>query len=109
MVADIVRQIVSHQDDIEIVGSLPDVDGVESVAERTDVDLVITTYRRRQSDLRRFDRLLASRPRMRVLAIEDDSRTACMYALLPQTTQLGPLSPRTLLDFIRASEPAWGA
>jgi hypothetical protein len=110
IVADIVRQTVSRHDDIEIVASLPDVDGLESVVETAEVDLVITAYRPHQSELRRFDRALAARPGLRVLAIGNEGRTACMYTLLPETTQLGPLSPGTLIEFIRASarsQSAW--
>jgi hypothetical protein len=103
IVADIVRQTVSQHEDIEIVASLPDANGLESVTETADVDLVITAYRPNQSDLGRFDRALAAKPGLRVLAIEGEGRTACMYTLLPHTRQLGPLSPRTLIGFIRAS------
>lgn len=110
MVADIVRQVVSQQDDIEVVASLHEMDEVESVAETAEVDLVITAYPPNEAELRRFDRLLSTRPGLRVLAIEDDGRTACMYALRPQTTQLGPLSPKTLIEFIRScarNDPGW--
>ena len=110
MGADIVRQTVSQHDDIEIVASLPDESRLESVAEMAEVDLVITAYRPHESELRRFDRALVARPGLRVLAIANEGRTACMYTLLPQTTELGPLSPETLIEFIRASarsQPAW--
>ena len=110
MVADIVREVVSQEDDVKIVASLQDIGQVESTAETAEVDLVITAYPPNQSELRRFDRSLAARPGLRVLAIEDDGRSACMYTLLPRTTELGPLSPKTLIEFIRASvrtDPAW--
>jgi hypothetical protein len=46
------------------------------------------------------DRLLAAKPGLRALAVQDQGRTAVMYRLVPQTTQLGPLSPDTLVEFI---------
>ena len=101
--ADIVRQVVSQQKDVEIVASLEDVDDVELFARIENVDLVITAYPSCKSGLSRFNPALATKPGLRVLAIEDDGRTACMYTLLPHTTQLGPLSPKSLLQFIRAS------
>ena len=110
IVADIVRQTVSQHDDIEIVDSLQDVRRLESAARKRDVDLVITAYRPHESDLRRFDRALVARPGLRVLAIEDDGRTACIYTLWPRTIQLGPLSPQRLIEFIReatSSHVAW--
>jgi DNA-binding NarL/FixJ family response regulator len=103
IVADIVRQVVSQEDDVEIIASLQNSNDVESDVQRAGADVVITTYPSNQSELRRFDRALAARPGLRVLAIEDDGRTACMYTLLPQITQLGPLSPKTLIEFIRTS------
>jgi DNA-binding NarL/FixJ family response regulator len=106
MVADIVRQVVSQQDDVEIIASLQNINDVESDIQRAGVDVVITAYPSNQVELRRFDQALAARPRLRVLAIEDDGRTACMYTLLPQITQLGPLSPETLIEFIRAPVPS---
>jgi DNA-binding NarL/FixJ family response regulator len=106
MVADIVREVASQQDDVEIIASLQNIDDVESVAQRADVDVVITAYAPNQSELRRYDRALAARPGLRVLAIEDDGRTAFMYSLQPQMTQLGPLSPKTLIEFIRAAAPS---
>jgi response regulator of citrate/malate metabolism len=102
MVADIVREVVSQEDDVEIIASLQNIDDVESVAQRAEADLVITVYPPNKSELRRLDRALTARPGLRVLAIEDDGRAAFMYTLLPQTTQLGPLSPNTLIGFIRA-------
>jgi DNA-binding NarL/FixJ family response regulator len=110
MVADIVRRVLSQENDVEVVASLEGIDGWQLVSETQEVDLVITAYRPSETELRRFDRALASRPGLRVLAIEGDGRTACMYALRPYTTQLGPLSPETLIEFVRASarsEHAW--
>lgn len=110
MAGDIVRQILSHHDDVEIVASIPDVNALESVPEIAEVDVVITSSSRNQPDLGRVDRVLAARPRVRVLAVEDDGRTASVYMLRPHRTELGPLSPETLIASIRASrhdEPAW--
>jgi DNA-binding NarL/FixJ family response regulator len=112
IVAGIVGRAISPHDDIEIVGSVSDVRDLELLAEAQQADLVITAYRPEESNLSRFDAVLTSRPGLRVLAIENEGRTACMYALLPQTRELGPLSPKTLIEFIRASaqgQPAWGS
>jgi hypothetical protein len=87
--ADLVRHIVAPHDDIEIVDAIPD------------ADLVITTYHPRRADAIALDQALAAKPGLRALAVRDEGRTAVMYTLVPQTTQLGPLSPDTLVELIR--------
>ena len=103
MVADIVRQILSEQGDVEVVATLHNVPEGDLIDCTEEVDLVITAHTPNRLELRRFDAALASNPGLRVLAIEDDGRSACMYALAPQTIQLGPLSPKALVEFVRAS------
>jgi hypothetical protein len=89
MTADLVRHVVAQHDDIEIVDSV------------ADVDVVITMYPRQRAELRHVDLVLAAKPGLRALAVEDRGRTAVMYALVPETTELGPLSADTLVEFIR--------
>ena len=104
IVADLVRQTVSEQPDLELIASVPALHELDTMAGNMKVDLVITTYPPNPSDLRRFHPMLAARPGLRVLAIKDDSRSACMYTLAPTTTDLGVLTPETLIQFIRAPE-----
>ena len=99
--ADLVRHIVAEHDDIQIVDSVANADGRDAAGELADVDLVITKYPRKRSELTQLDRVLAAKPGLRALAVQDRGRTAVMYTLVPQTTQLGPLSPDTLVEFIR--------
>ena len=106
MVADIVRQVLSKQSDVELVGSIHDLDDAHLIGHTAGVDVVITAYAPSRLELRRFDQALSSSPGLRVLAIEDEGRTACMYALSPTTTELGPLSPETLVAFVHASARA---
>jgi DNA-binding NarL/FixJ family response regulator len=103
IVADLVREVVSQHDDVEVVASVTDARGLQSVVESGEVDLVITTFSPTEPELRRLDLVLVARPGLRVLAVEDDGRRASMYALVPQMTRLGPLSPQTLIDFIRSA------
>jgi hypothetical protein len=112
IVADLVRRIVIQHDDVEIVGAFPDATDLRSLGEITGVDLVITEYQDDRSSLRRLDPILAARPGLRALAIEGDGRSASVYALVPQLTQLGPLSAGRLMELIRTSasrSPAWDA
>ena len=102
-VADLVRQIVAPHDDIEIVGSLPNPPDLNAVGAVPPADLLIIECDADRAGLRRLDPLLAARPGLKALAIEDDGRSASMYALVPRFTQLGPLSADRLIDFIRAS------
>jgi hypothetical protein len=98
---DLVRQIVAQHDDIEIVDAVANADDLDALGTLADVDLVITMYPPHRSELRHLDRILAAKPGLRALAVKDEGRTAVMYALVPQTRELGPLSPDTLVEFIR--------
>lgn len=105
ILADLIRQTVAGHDDVEIVAFVRDVPELESVVQGTEVDLVIAGLAAETSELGRFDKALATRPRMRVLAIEGDGRTARMYMLVPRIIPLGPLSPSMLIELIRATHP----
>jgi hypothetical protein len=102
IVADLVRRTVSEQADLEIVASVPALHELDVTAAAAEADLVITPYPSSAAGLSRFDDLLGARPGLRVLAIEDDGRRASMYALAPQATELGLLTPETLIEFIRS-------
>ena len=101
MTGDLIRQTVAQHDDIEIVDAGTNADGLESGGAFADVDVVITKYRTHRSELRDLDRVLAAKPGLCALGVQDQGRTAVMYKLVPQTTQLGPLNPDTLVEFIR--------
>lgn len=105
ILADLIRQAIAGHDDVEIVAFVRDVPELESVVQETEVDLVIAGLAAEASELGRFDKALDTRPGMRVLAIEGDGRTACMYMLVPRIIPLGPLSPSTLIELIRATRP----
>ncbi|HEV2772467.1 MAG TPA: hypothetical protein VGV57_06510 [Thermoleophilaceae bacterium] len=98
---DLVRQIVAQHDDIEIVDAVANADYLDALGTVADLDLVITTYGPHRAELRHLDRVLAARPGLSALATQDQGRTAVMYTLVPKTTQLGQLSPDTLVEFIR--------
>jgi hypothetical protein len=102
ILADLIRQAIAGHD-VEIVAFVRDVPELESVVQETEVDLVIVGLAAEASELGRFDKALDTRPGMRVLAIEGDGRTACMYMLVPRIIPLGPLSPSTLIELIRAT------
>lgn len=99
--SDLVRQIVAGHDDIEIADAVANADGLEGVGTLAGVDVVITMHRPHRSGWGHLDRLLAAKPGLCALAIEDQGRTAVMYTLVPQTKQLGTLTRDTLVDFIR--------
>jgi predicted RNA-binding protein len=88
-VADLIRQILSDQADIELVATVPPLDDLDAVAGAAEIDLVITTY--------------ADSPQPRILSIEDDGRRVCMYTRAPERRELGVLTPETLIEFIRAA------
>jgi hypothetical protein len=101
LAADLVQKIVAQHEDIEIVGSLPDATDLRAVGEVPRVQLVITEYPGGQVNLRRLDPILASRPGLCALAVENGGRAASLYALKPHLRPLGPLSAERLVEFIR--------
>jgi hypothetical protein len=103
ILSDLVRGIVSDHEDIEVVASLSDPALLESVAGANDIGVVITVCNSEERHLAPLDEFLAGRPHRRVLAIEDDARTAYLYELRPRRTSIGPLSPEALIDFVRGS------
>jgi hypothetical protein len=108
--ADLVRQVVAQQEDIEIVGCLPEAAELGAVAGVPSVELLITEYRADRESLRRLDPILASNPGLRALAVEEGGRAASMYELKPHLRRLGPLSAEGLIEFIRRSAahpPGW--
>ena len=95
--ADIIRHVVVQHSDIEIVDRDP------GHSEPPDVDLVIAMHSSDRSAMRELDRVLTSKPGLCALTVEERGGTALLYRLVPQTTELGPLSPETLVEFIRGA------
>jgi hypothetical protein len=91
IVADIVRSALASAEDIEIVGG-PALSADVAILglggqARTDAPVV----------------LLRQYPSLKVLAVEGDGREAALYEMRPHRTELGEISPTTLLEAVRTA------
>jgi DNA-binding NarL/FixJ family response regulator len=102
MLCDIITDIVERQRDMYVVRVLETRDGLLAAAEASPADVVI---------LGLFDstlphvcnELLAAHPKMKVLAVVGNGRRLFLHELQPQTVALGEVSPRGLIEAIRAA------
>lgn len=100
LLGDIIHRVVSHEADLEVVADLPLPDSVEDLA-RLEADVVLWN----EAEGSRFAEWISRRGRAAcppVLATHYDGRAASLWELLPRETDLGALSPATLVETIRA-------
>jgi DNA-binding NarL/FixJ family response regulator len=106
MLRDVLKEILAEPD-IRIAGELEASEAVAHGVAAIAPDVAVVTG----DDVRfpgAWRDLLAGRPRMRVLAITDGGRTSRLYELRPHLTELGEVSPQTLLEAVRtARRPAF--
>jgi len=105
MVGDIVKRIFDDEPDIEVAAEFrfePQI--VPRVVDAgADVVILSTADRSLPSAVRE---LLREQPRAKVLTIRDDGRTTSLYELRPHETDLGQVSPETLLEAVRTARTA---
>jgi DNA-binding NarL/FixJ family response regulator len=97
---DIVRDTLTNQTDMQLVGDLTAGDSVVDTLKNCEIDVAIVGAREPE-DATRADELLLSAPRSKVLVIATSGRSAVMYQLRPHKKPLGDVSPQSLLDAIR--------
>jgi DNA-binding NarL/FixJ family response regulator len=96
MLREIVRDVAGHDPLLEVVAELERVGDVEAAALAYDPQVVVTDAE--CCDRAAIARLLAARPRIRVLTLEDDGRAGVLHRLMPEELSLGDLSPERLLE-----------
>jgi hypothetical protein len=99
MLRDIVADSVAREPDMEIYDAA-DPRELAAISDETDARLAITSLRDPTLP-EAWRRLLLDRPEIKVLAIEDEGRTAFLYELQPRRTALGQLTPEALVAAIR--------
>lgn len=107
LMREIIVQTLSTQADIEVVKEVRDLSTIrESVPDlRPDV-VILGCAESEVADI--GSDLLKSDPRMRLLALTAEGRNAFLYQLNPQKVALGELSPKRLLEAVRANPIASG-
>ena len=100
MLRSIIRDIVSDEPDMEVVGELAGQAGLPAMIEQTGATFVIVGHE--GQDLPEALReLFPFRPSARILAVAGEGRTGILYELRPQRVPIGELSASRLLAAIR--------
>jgi DNA-binding NarL/FixJ family response regulator len=97
---DIVREAVATQPDMKVVGDSHNGQELHHMLAAGDVDLVIVGAHQSE-DISSVASILYASPQVKLLAIEDNGRTATIYRLRPHQLSLGEMSPQELLAAIR--------
>ncbi len=100
LLGDIINRAVAHEPDLEVVADLPLPDPDEDLP-IVDADIVLWNDSESSHYREWIDRLRRSTCPP-VLATHYDGREASLWELVPQRTELGALSPTTLVETIRA-------
>lgn len=103
---DIVHSMLTAESDIEVAEAPVRESHSEFTAELTaerarNVDVVIVTERD-FTQTAKYDALLIANPRLRVVAVSGDGKSADLYEMRPCRVPLGELSAATLADAVRA-------
>lgn len=105
MLGDIVRQVISEQPDMVVVGTLERRGALPDAVDDVGAEVVIVGVEGPElPDV--CQELVISHPQIKVLAVSGDGRGAFLYELRPHTTPLGEVSPQGLVDAIRAAVPS---
>jgi DNA-binding NarL/FixJ family response regulator len=96
----IVLAALASETAVEVVGTFSRLEEMETFLSERAVELAIVDVGT-ESDSRVEARLLHKFPRLRLLAIGGDGRTATLHELRPHATPLGEISPERLRQAIR--------
>ena len=99
MLREIVRDTLTRQPDMEIVGDLDGSKGILQSLEHVDVAIVGA---REPDDSPLAEQMLQASPSTRVLAIATSGQSATLWDLRPYKVSLGDVSPASLIRAIRS-------
>jgi DNA-binding NarL/FixJ family response regulator len=100
MLQDIVRDAVTNEPDVEVVGSLAVREQFLPVLDRLGVDVLVLAAPR-ADDAEVAERVWEKWPHIKVLMIATGGRSAVLHALRPHRIMLGDVSPQGLVAAIR--------
>jgi DNA-binding NarL/FixJ family response regulator len=106
LLRDILREALSREPDLEVVGEHEAGIDVRAAVEGARADFVILGTDAAAADGVR--EVVGPDRRVRALEVAGDGRQSVLYELRPHREPLGEISPETLLRTIRAA-PAWDA
>jgi DNA-binding NarL/FixJ family response regulator len=100
MLQEIVKDAVTNEPDVEVVGALATQEQFLPVLERLGVDVLVVAGPR-ATDAEVAERVWEKWPHIKVLMIATGGRTAVLHALRPHRIVLGDVSPSGLVAAIR--------
>jgi hypothetical protein len=103
LMLDIIHHVVAAHPDMAIVEKV-DAGELSAAVQRTRADVVVVGHDEK-GERDRFLSLLLHRPQLRVLAIADDGKSACLYDLRPRRVRIGRISAGSLARAIRGYPP----
>jgi hypothetical protein len=98
ILTDIVRGIVAGDDALSLAGELTSEADLAAALECTGAAAIVWLA----DDIAPTE-LLLDRRRLRVVTVEDDGRTGCLWEMRPQLRELGALSPERLVAALRGT------
>ena len=105
MLGDIVRQLLAAHPELDVAAEVSEPDALAAVVRRTGADVVVITVAA-DGDGGLPDglphALLREHPRLTLIALRDDARSAFVYELRLHETVITEISPRVLLAAIRS-------
>ena len=102
LLGDIIGQSVASEPDFEIVADLASTDNPDEALEVARADILLWNDAD-ESELAQWLDAVSTRCGPRVLATLGDGRNASLWEITPRRTELGSLSPQTLIETIRSS------
>jgi DNA-binding NarL/FixJ family response regulator len=102
MLREVIDGAIGEAPDMHVVGSVGEREPVATSLDRTDADVLIIGVSD-EGGSATLDALLYERPRVTLLTIGANGRSTALHELRPHSVSLGDVSPRGLVDAIRAS------
>ncbi len=103
LLSEVIRNMIEHQPDMELVGEAADTIGLLRAAGETAVDVVIVTLLDAEGEAQICHRLLAEYPHLRIVTLSAKGETACLYQSGAAGLRIQEPSGASLLDAIRAA------
>jgi hypothetical protein len=104
LLREIIEGSLAAHDDMDVVAHVATMATLDRTIDSQDVDVVVL-HIREEGELVTYDAMLFAHPRVQLLAVAGDARSAMWYALRPRIEPLAAVSPQGLVDAIRAAVP----
>jgi DNA-binding NarL/FixJ family response regulator len=105
---DIVRSLLEEQDDMTVVGWLPDHATLREAILRTTPEVLVWGMDDDANVLDVAPQLFGDHPTLKVFEVRDDGRQGFLWELRPHRTTLGEISPLGLVAAIRTAASTRG-